>query len=40
MFGANIEVITEDEYHILFRISWYFNGEYNEKWITERKDTS
>lgn len=38
MFGANVEVIADDETHVLLRISWFANGEYYEKWITRSKD--
>ncbi|WP_162986437.1 hypothetical protein [Virgibacillus sp. Bac332] len=38
MFGGDFEKIIEDDEHILYRLSWYVNGEYKEKWITKRKD--
>jgi hypothetical protein len=38
MFGADIELIAEDDEHMLIRVTWNAGEEHFEKWITKRKD--
>ena len=38
MFGAGVEIITETDEHILYRISAIVGDEHHEWWVTVEKE--